>query len=327
MGRCACALHCSSGAKRPSHCGKLSYTVSGTSTSGGLASPEQLDRDVIRPATLQSHRDQGLAHNCGRLALDGLKYFLIRHQSPQSVGAEDEGIALLHNKRLMREVDRDFTARAQSGRKNVTLRMGFSIFGAYDTTLDQPAYICVIAGEPRNLAGANQVEATVADMGKIKLPRNHRDRCAGCAHPLKCRMIFAVLLYALVRYSKGFHQSDVGIAIEGGAVNLEHGFDRDPTRLLTAFVPTHTVGNHREASLALELCVALTFPINVRVFVVLALAADISQACHFHARLHLHAINRHSKFRSIFKLRGEQISCKRLIIRQSMHFSFEPEVC
>src|SRR5258708_15841857 len=121
MGRCACALHCSSGAKRPSHCGKLSYTVSGTSTSGGLASPEQLDRDVIRPATLQSHRDQGLARNCGRLALDGLKYFLIRHHSPQSVGAEDEGIALLHNKRLMRQVDPDFTSRPPTRLKNLTL--------------------------------------------------------------------------------------------------------------------------------------------------------------------------------------------------------------
>src|SRR5258707_2618690 len=140
-------------------------------------------------------------------------------------------------------------------------------------------------------------------MGKIQLTRNRRERGTGCAHPLKFRMIFGVFLYAFVRHAKGFNQGGLGIATEVLVVNLEHGFDREATGLLTAFVATHAVGNDRQAALALELVVALWFPVKAGVFVIFALAADVSQACYFHARLHLHAFNRHSKIRSVFELR------------------------
>src|SRR5258707_7234608 len=134
--------------ERLAHCWKPRHSLSGASTSTGEANPKHLDRDIVRPTPLQSHRDQGSARSCGRLAVDGPKYFLIGHQPPQSVGTEYEGVALLHNKRLLREVDRYFASRAQSGRKNVTLGMGLRVFRAYDATLDQSDHICVIAGKP-----------------------------------------------------------------------------------------------------------------------------------------------------------------------------------
>src|SRR3979490_2024545 len=90
-------------------------------------------------------------------------------------------------------------------------------------------------------------------------------------------MIFAVFLYPPVRLHEGFHQAGFGIATEGLVVNLKHSFDREATGLLTAFITTHAIGNHGQAALALKLFGALRFPIKKRVFVVLALAADISQ--------------------------------------------------
>src|ERR1700704_5132901 len=121
-------------------------------------------------------------------------------------------------------------------------------------------------------------------------------------------MIFAVFLYPPVRLHEGFHQTGFGIATEGLVVNLKHSFDREATGLLTAFITTHAIGNHGQAALALKLFGALRFPIKKRVFVVLALAADVSQAGHLHARLCFHAINRHSKIGSVSESRKDK-SC------------------
>src|SRR5208337_2409239 len=84
--------------------------------------------------------------------------------------------------------------------------MMLRFFLADDSRLHQPSHIGVVAGYPRNLTVANQIEARVADMDVIErvIVRNpvrnpdNRRRSAGRSHASKFRMGKAVLPDLLV---------------------------------------------------------------------------------------------------------------------------------
>ena len=65
-------------------------------------------------------------------------------------------------------------------------------------------------------------------------------------------------------------------------------FDGDVAGDLSAFVTAHSIGDYREPAYPLKNRIILGLPISVAVFVVLALAADISQSSDFNSRTKSH---------------------------------------
>ena len=72
-----------------------------------------------------------------------------------------------------------------------------------------------------------------------------------------------------------------------------HGFDREAARLLPAFVTAHPVCDYGQPAFPREFLIGIGFPVEARVFVVDALAPDVSQARDFESGFGVDAINRH----------------------------------
>jgi hypothetical protein len=182
-------------------------------------------------------------------------------------------------------VRRDLSTAAQGSGKNVALRMGLSIFGAYNATLDQPSDVGMISRKSGNRSGANVIETTVAHVGEVELAIDNGDSGAGGAHSIELRMLVGVPLNQLVRGLEGLEEGILRSRAERMVVDVTHGFDREAAGLLSAFVSAHAVGNNREATLAKEFLAGVGFPEEIGVFVIAAQAADVGQARDFDSGL------------------------------------------
>jgi hypothetical protein len=176
----------------------------------------------------------------------------------------------------------------------VALRVRLSVFGAHDAALDQPADEGIIARKLGNCFAANMVKATVADVGEVELAIYDGKSGASGSHSVELRMLEGVTLNTLVSGLKGFEQGILRIAVTGMIVDEVHGLDCEATGLLSAFISAHAVGDDGEAALTAEFLVGVGLPIEIGIFVIAALAADVSQAGRFDSRLRSFAVNCHN---------------------------------
>ena len=137
--------------------------------------------------------------------------------------------------------------------QNVALRVRFGILGANDAALDQPSDIRMIAREARNGLGANQVEATVADMGEAELTVDDGESGTGRSHAVELGMLHRETLNVPVSGFEGPGQGILRIATETSSVDAAHSLDGKATGLLSTFVPTHAIGHDGETALAEEI--------------------------------------------------------------------------
>src|SRR5450755_5182416 len=159
--------------------------------------------------------------------------------------------------------------------KNMTLGMGLGIFGAHDAGLDQPADVGMIPREPFDGIGADQIEATVADMREAELAVDDGQSSTGGPHAVELRMFHGIALNVLVSGVEGLDEGSLRIAAKVVVVDAAHGFDGEAAGFLSAFVAAHAIGNHSETAFAAEVGVGIWLPIEIGIFVISALAADV----------------------------------------------------
>src|SRR6266567_4923568 len=175
----------------------------------------------------------------------------------------------------------------------MSLRVRFGIFGADDASLDQATDIRVIAGEAGDAVGANQVEAAVANMGKVEQAIDYRQSSTGGSHAVEFRMVQGEALNILMCGFESRDERALRIAAKGVVIDAAHGFYGQATGLLSALVSTHAVGHDGETALAAEVLVGVGFPVEVGVFVIGALTADVGEARRFDAGLWSFHVNGH----------------------------------
>lgn len=191
----------------------------------------------------------------------------------------------MQGKWLIREVRRDLSTAAQGCRKNVTLWVALSVFRAYGATLDQPSDVGMIPGKSGNRSGANVIKTAVAHVGEVEPAIDNGQGGAGGAHSVELRMFVGVTLNHLVRGLEGMEERILRSRAERMVVDVTHGFDREAAGLLSAFVSAHAVSNNGEATLAKEFLAGVGFPIEVRIFIIAAQAADVAKTRNFDSGL------------------------------------------
>jgi hypothetical protein len=91
-------------------------------------------------------------------------------------------------------------------------------------------------------------------------------------------MSIGVLANAFVGYAKAIEQGVARVRGRVMIVDVADGFYGQTTGFLSPFISSHAVGYQSESALPLKFVVALSFPVEQRVLIVLALAADVTQA-------------------------------------------------
>ena len=254
---------------------------------------EEKECDVVRATAFESHRYKFLAGVGGGIGAGDAGEVGVVDQAPETVGAEKKNVALFQRDGVFGNVRSDVAAGAESGGEDVALGVRLGVFGADNAAFDQATNVRMVASEAGNRFGANEVEATVTDMGEMKPAIDDRERCAGRAHSVELGMIHREALNILVRRFKGFGESQLWIIAESIVIDLAYGLDGKATGFLTALVSAHTVGDDGESALAAKVVVGIGLPVEIGIFVIGALAADIGQARGFDAGLGGFGVNCH----------------------------------
>src|SRR6266853_166658 len=168
--------------------------------------------------------------------------------------------------------------------------MRLRFFLADHSRLHQPSHIGMVAGYPRNLAVADEVEPSVANVDVIERVLYDRRRRAGRAHAPQLRMRKAVLTDLLVGRLQSLDQRRLRIVTAKVAIYLQQCFHGQSARFLAAFIAAHSVRHNRQPTLAEELLVVLRLPITKRIFVILAQAADIGLDRHLNPGANFHPV-------------------------------------
>ena len=129
------------------------------------------------------------------------------------------------------------------------------------------------------------VEATVAHVGEVELATDDGESGAGGAHSVELRMLDRVTLNVLVSRFEGFDESRLRVGVKGVIVDLAHGLDGEAAGFLSPLISPHTVGNDGKAALAQEFLVAVGLPVEIGIFVIATLAAEVGQARGFDSGL------------------------------------------
>jgi hypothetical protein len=103
-------------------------------------------------------------------------------------------------------------------------------------------------------------------------------RGASRTHSVKFRMSIGVLANAFVGYAKAIEQRIARVRGRVLIVDVADGFYGQTTGFLSPLVSSHAVGYESEPALPLKFVVALSFPVEQRVLIVFAQAADVTQA-------------------------------------------------
>src|ERR1700740_2118273 len=115
-------------------------------------------------------------------------------------------------------------------------------------------------------------------MCKVKAKIGEGESGTSRTHAEELGVRLGILAVVLMRQLKALQQRVSRISGGIAIVNLQNGFYGEPARFFAAFVSTHAVRDQCEPALARQLIVALALPVSERIFVVLALTADIAQA-------------------------------------------------
>src|SRR4029077_5272931 len=83
-------------------------------------------------------------------------------------------------------------------------------------------------------------------------------------------------------------QQGLDITARSIGIHIFDNFDGDAAGLLPAFVSSHAVGHNRQPAPLLELLLAGGLPVSIAVFIVLALAAHITEARQLNSRPNPH---------------------------------------
>src|SRR5579864_2662581 len=136
----------------------------------------------------------------------------------------------------------------------------------------------MIARESGDGLSADMVEAAVAHMGEMELPAYNGHRGACGPHSVELRVLHRITLNRLVSRFQGLQQRALRIRAEGILVDVTHGLDCEAAGFLSAFVPSHAVGDYGQAAFAEEFLIGLRLPVEVRILIIAALAANVGQA-------------------------------------------------
>src|SRR5579864_3838862 len=207
--------------------------------------------------------------------------------------------------------------------------MRLSIFGPDNAALDEAAYIGMIASQAGDTVRTHEVDARVANVRKAEFTIDDRQGSTSGSHAMKLGVIVSVALDVLVRRTEGMEQGSLRAAIEAAVIEVADGFDGKAAGFLSAFVSAHAIGDDGEASLDAEIVVVLGLPIEIGIFVIGALAANVGQAGHFHSWFCGAAVYRHE---GILPLRFIKMCVKprslygndhRLVANQALARAFE----
>src|ERR1700756_3375891 len=158
----------------------------------------------------------------------------------------------------------------------------------------------MIARQPRSRPGAKKIQTAVSNVGETELTLNDRKGGAGRSHAGELRVLGCVALNRVMRGAKAAYQRILRIVLKVPVIHEAHGFDREAARPLPplrtappACVTAHPVGDHSQSALPREFFVGIRLPVEARVFVVDALAPDVSEARDFPSGVWGDFTNRH----------------------------------
>ena len=137
------------------------------------------------------------------------------------------------------------------------------------------------------------VEAAIAHVSEMELGTYDGKRGTSGSHPAKIRMLRRVTLNRMVGRFQGIKQCGLRIGAKGMFVDLAYGLHSEATGLLSAFVSTHAVRDDGQAAFAAEFFVRFWLPVEIRIFIIDALAADIGEARGFDPGLWSLAVDCH----------------------------------
>src|SRR5579862_8483985 len=132
-------------------------------------------------------------------------------------------------------------------------------------------------------------------------------------------MLRGVLLDIPVRRFEAPKQSFLLSNAKGMLIHLSYRLHGEPTGLLPALIPAHSVRNDRQASLAHEFLVRVRLPIKIRILIVGPLAADVGQTGGFDSRLWFFTLDCHILLRS--SKRGSALIAPTLVTENNGNFN------
>jgi hypothetical protein len=121
------------------------------------------------------------------------------------------------------------------------------LLGRDASTVDQSLHEGVIGGDLLELAGAEPVDARVADVRHRQFVAEAQHRADGCAHAGQFRMLENGLGDQRVRGEERRPKGELGV-VRGRErlVNVDHSLDRNSGCDVASGVATHSVGHHEQ---------------------------------------------------------------------------------
>ena len=224
-------------------------TRGGVAGAGGLADVDDHDGDVVGGAAVERRLHQPVGHLLGAgVGREQLVQLVERHDAGQAVGAQHPPVAVAgvehHRVDLGGALD-----VAEHAHQHRAPRVHHRLLGGDAAGVDESLHERVVGGDLAQLAGAQQVDARVADVrdhDAVAVEQHGADRGAHAGE-------LGVLGHGLGELAVGGDQG----ALEGGrgirrgrvvAVGLGDAAGRDGARHVTAGVAAHAVGDEEQVA-------------------------------------------------------------------------------
>src|ERR1700730_424902 len=155
----------------------------------------------------------------------------------------------------------------------------------------------MIMSEARDGRIADQVQPAIPDVRVVEQVVEQSNRSARGPHTVQVRVLGSILLDTIVGGLKTREQPGAGIANGRIGIQFFDRLHRDAAGFLAAFISAHAVGHDGQPALQRELLIAGRFPVGIAVFIVISLAADITEARQLNTEPNSHSTSLQCKIR------------------------------